>query len=646
MPAVRSPREIAFRLKQEAANLCLLAAQPVISAEQPASLSKLPDPASVVSRLRGTEFAAEVVRFAEAIADHCFPLLGVTVQTGPTIDWRRDYVHGVSSPQSYFRFIRYLDFSLVGDHKLIWELNRHQHLVLLAQAFLFTGQKRYFDEIVRQLESWFEANPFLRGMNWASALEVAFRALSWIWVYHWTGNLMDPRFRRRYLTELYRHGLYLEYNLSVYYSPNTHLLGEAVALHALGVLFPGFPRARKWQEAGKELVRAQMDFQVREDGSHFEQSSYYQVYALDFFLFHHILENAPDSYGRKLRRMADYLAAIQGPSRALFLLGDDDGGRVFHPYGPRDTFGRATLATCDVLFPDGGWHYETEDLYPQAVWWLGEAALEQSAPQAKPPLESRLFPQSGLAVMTAGDLHLLVDAGPFGYGGAGHSHSDSLSIVARRGAEEILIDPGTYTYVAEPAWRAWFRGSAAHNTVRVDGSDQAIPAGPFHWTRKPKTEVRAWISTAEYDFLDATCAYQFVHRRRVLFLKPASLILVVDDVDGPPGEHSVEQFWHLGGQAACSRLIFPATESAELSQGAAHGWRSPAFGTRKPAPVLRIHRRCVLPVVLAAAIDVSPAPRADELFLATRDGEYFIHSKREQFPAIRFPLRAASEYLG
>ena len=66
-----------------------------------------------------------------------------------------------------------------------------------------------------------------------------------------------------------------------------------------------------------------------------------------------------------------------------------------------------------------------------------------------------------------------MDAGPFGALHSGHSHSDTLSIIVRSGDEEILIDPGTYTYTGEPEWRDWFRGSSAHNTIRIDGLDQA-----------------------------------------------------------------------------------------------------------------------------------------------------------------------------
>ncbi len=210
---------------------------------------------------------------------------------------------------------------------MVWELNRHQHLTLLAQAFRLTGRREYLQRAAGDLESWFEANPYGRGINWASALEVAFRAVSWIWIYHLAGESMDARFRREFLTGLFRHGCYLEKNLSVYFSPNTHLLGEAVALHALGALFPGFPRARRWERRGLKIAAQQLTRQVREDGSHFEQSSYYHLYALDMFLFHYLLAGRPPGFRPRLELMAVYLDALMGPQRSLPFFGDEDGGR-------------------------------------------------------------------------------------------------------------------------------------------------------------------------------------------------------------------------------------------------------------------------------------------------------------------------------
>src|SRR5437764_8054095 len=222
---MRSFAEISFRARQEAANLFLLARKPRFSGAGPRTLA-LPDPIRTADALRGSEYATQLISIAEQVIGHRFPLLALDIETGPTIDWRRDYRHEKQSGTAYFRRVPYLDFSAVGDHKFIWELNRHQHLVLLGQAYLLTRDERYTGEIFREIESWIEQNPFQRGINWTSALEVAFRALSWIWVYHLVGSEMPDRFRRDFLTALYRHGLHLYENLSVYFSPNTHLLGE------------------------------------------------------------------------------------------------------------------------------------------------------------------------------------------------------------------------------------------------------------------------------------------------------------------------------------------------------------------------------------------------------------------------------------
>ena len=192
----------------------------------------------------------------------------------------------------------------------------------------------------------------------------------------------------------------------------------------------------------------------------------------------------------------------------------------------------------------------------QATWWLGPARR----PDARSgPRRSRHFADSGLTVMTAGDAWILADAGPFGYEGAGHSHSDTLGFVACLEGRELLIDAGTFTYV-DPELRDWFRSSAAHNTVRVDGFDQARAAGPFRWLGKPRVEVEAWETGPDEDLLRATCVSPIRHTRTLILAKEARLLLIIDEISGSDstGEHTIEQFWHAAGaegpaQAACRR---------------------------------------------------------------------------------------------
>src|SRR5688572_31852241 len=131
------------------------------------------------------------------------------------------------------------------------------------------------------------------------------------------------------------------------------------------------------------------------------------------------------------------------------------------------------------------------------------------------------------------DAHqLIVDVGPLGCTfSCGHGHADLLSIQCVAFGEAVLVDPGTYCYTPDTEWRNFFRGTAAHSTVTINGRDQVEPDGPFSWHGRPHANVREWRSNDDCDFVDAShTAYAGIaHRRRVLFAKPDYWV-VVDDI--------------------------------------------------------------------------------------------------------------------
>jgi len=610
---VRSAAEIAFRLRQEGMNFSLFLRPPTPRLTAPPSpLAELPAPGPVAAAWRGSAYAAEVVRLAGEVLAGRYDVLGRgPVSYGNPPAWRRDPASGVESGLVYFRRLPYLDPARVGDQKLVWEINRHAHLVTLAQAALFTGEDRYTAEAERQLWHWWEQNPFQRGINWTAALEVAFRAMSWVWLYHLAGGRLSEAARQRLMQELFRHGRHLEYNLSVYASPNTHLLGEAVALHALGRLFPDFPGAARWRETGRRVVQQHMETGVLDDGFYFEQSTYYHVYALDMFLFHALLEPVPESYRRRLGQMMEMTAALAGPGRVLRLLGDDDGGRWFHPYGRRGEFCRGTLAAAGRFLGRNAGARE-EDHAVMGDWWMGPRAL--AAVEQPEPRESRRWAASGLVTLTAHTRHVVLDGGPMGAGTAGHSHADALSLVVYDGERELLHDPGTFCYLSDPAGREWFRSPAAHNTVRVEGREQAEPAGLFSWRARPRVAVEQWESDGRSDWLRAVCtAAGYRHTRQVLFLKDQALLLIWDEVEaaGGPADIRIEQNWHTpvksewNGEGGCplggGARLWLLTPGAERQTPEA--WRSPAYGHRERSWCIRVRNGAGAGPVLAAAVD-------------------------------------------
>jgi hypothetical protein len=602
---MRSRQEITFRLRQEIANGLLALSSPDLKLRAESPLSILPDPNTVADALRDTEYAQNLIAIADEVLGGRIPILGQVVDYGPQIGWRKDPYRRTETSAKYFRRIPYLDLPAAGDHKFIWEVNRHQHLVLLAQASVLTGDNRYSDHVFRQLEHWWAENPFQRGINWTSALEVGFRALSWIWVFHLIGARMSSDFRRRFLAELYRHGLHLEYNLSIYFSPNTHLLGEAVALHALGRLFPQFPRADKWQSSAGRIVSEHVQECVKDDGSYFEQSMYYHMYAMDMFAFHAVLENTTPSYLERLGSMAAFLAAVVNQNGELPFLGDDDGGRFFHPYGPRPPFARGSLAVASILTGKRFFAYDGRDLAEIAMWWRGPEDCAATSPENHQPA-SQVFKDAGLAVLRRDSVLCLFDAGPFGPGSAGHSHSDTLSLVVTIGEQEVLIDSGTFSYM-DPEWRSYFRGSAAHNTVRIDGQDQAISAGAFRWTEKPSVKLADVNAEVQPVLMAGTCSYRSFHHQRTVEFSDGEFRMT-DEIKGPGGEHLIEQFWHF---AIEPRELSPGKwaigEVAEFSaeDGMAEpSWRSRCFGMKEPAWTIVVRTRAELPLKLQARLRV------------------------------------------
>ena len=165
-----------------------------------------------------------------------------------------------------------------------------------------------------------------------------------------------------------------------------------------------------------------------------------------------------------------------------------------------------------------------------------------------------------------------MDCGPFGYGGAGHSHSDTLSIVLEARGQSILLDPGTYAYMSDPVERNWFRGSSAHNTVRVNGRDQGHLPGLSGGHQNLRHHDGLEIDGGRQRAADAQCSYHgLVHRRRVVLERDR--VAVLDQIEGP-GALSCEQIWRLSPGA--SRFSF-ASSGPQCERAS---WFSPGYGLK------------------------------------------------------------------
>jgi hypothetical protein len=348
----------------------------------------------------------------------------------------------------------------------------------------------------------------------------------------------------------------------------------------------------------------------------------------------------PSDLDPAIRRM---LAALETLSqgRALPRFGDDDGGRLFDPSRNRAEHMLDPLSTGAALFGDAGFKAASPGLIEETLWLLGPAgaaAFDAIPAAARPACRARpgALAASGIYAMTSLGppvAQLFIDAGEQGAQGAGHGHADALSVQLAAGGRMWLTDPGTCAYVGDDAAREAFRGTRAHNTMTVDGRDQADPQGPFSWGPRPLVEVLRWDPQEGHEVFEgrhsgyARLAEPVTHRRWVLRFG-AGLWLVRDAAEGR-GAHELEIAWHFAPEttatcrgeavAACCgaetltivpAMIVPAADAAwertlEMAEC------SPAYGLRVPAAVVRWKTRAALPaefaVVLGFGIDAARA---------------------------------------
>jgi hypothetical protein len=573
--------------------------------------------------------ANDIVFQAEKISRHQFDLLGYeNLDFGREIDWHCDVVHGKHGPRTPWFRVKYLDFAEVGDAKITWELNRHQHFVTLAKAYWLTGDDRYASGILAQWAHWQTENPYPIGINWASSLEVALRSLSWIWTFFLLREcpLFTADWRQRWQHALGLNGRHIANYLSTYFSPNTHLLGEAEALFFLGATFPGLRGAKKWREIGWKILLDGARTQVHEDGFYFEQSTYYHVYALDIFLHARILAGLggvaiPSEFDQTIERMLNALLLL-GRAGAVPAIGDDDGGRWFDARRNARKHLLDPLAIGAVLYRRGDFKFVAGAPLEETLWLLGQNGLDEfeALPSVEPSADSAALASSGYYLMADADSlqQLVIDCGPLGSGNGGHGHADALSVCLIRNGRNLLMDPGTFEYVGNSGERGRLRGTGAHNTMLVDGQDQAEAIGPFAWKNSLRAKVERWIVGREFDlFAGSHDGYNRlpspVTHRRWVFHRKGRFWFVLDRAEGS-GPHRLDIAWHMGatlGPVASSERVFAdGRDRLLLLTAEGHGWGkivrrddwSPVYGQLESASVVNFGAQIELPADFATLL--------------------------------------------
>ena len=466
------------------------------------------------------------------------------------------------------------------DIRAIWEPARLQHVTLLLawlQQHSDDPDNGRIKEFARaEILGWLKDNPFLYGPHYLSVMECGLRLTVFFYALKTLDNLSSSDVET-ILTGVFLHAWWIEKKLSLYSSLGNHTVCEAMGLVIAGAIFKETNSGRRWLKSGIELLEQELPHQVLKDGGPAEQAFGYHRFVLDIY-----------------RLVVDFLEC--------------NDLRRCNDFKERLLLGEVFLAS----FNDASGHCPSVGDYDD-----GHALAPGLSPNRPQTVEQRFrnrtFSQAGYTVVRgAGDTLLTFDHGALGLAPLyNHGHADALAVTLSRGGTSFLVDSGTYRYNGVPAFRRYFKGTRAHNTVTVDGLDQATQLTGFVWGEPFNGSLKQTVESESGLLVEASHdGYSRMdepvrHSRSILNAPDGSW--VITDLFQGIGLHSYELNFHFHPEVALteeaggwlaerdgrSLRIELTDDRFQLRRGDEEpplGWFSSAYNLKLPSPILQAIR--------------------------------------------------------
>ena len=344
-----------------------------------------------------------------------------------------------------------------ADLSKLWLYNLHY----FEWMWVLSGDG--FDSAKEAALDWMRRHPLTRNSIGWEPYPTALRLMNWCTFFfgeHRVRTQAEADFTQKVWAGVWMQAEWLSRRLE-YHLLGNHLLEDAAALALVGACFDG-PDASRWLDTGLNLLREQTAEQILDDGLHFERSPMYhsRILYLLLTLFNTGQAGIQAIVGPVLEPMLCALARTVHPDGQIALLNDSALGIYNEPRELFDYRARlgATVSGRGEQTP-GSW-----DL-PEAGYY-GYRGVDGS--------------------------YIICDAGPLGPDYIpGHAHADMLSFEMSLKGHRVIVDSGIHDYEWSPT-RDYCRSTRAHNTVEVEGRDQAEMWGAFRVARRGYPEDVQW----------------------------------------------------------------------------------------------------------------------------------------------------------
>jgi hypothetical protein len=425
------------------------------------------------------------------------------------------------------------------DVKYPWELSRLSFLIPVARAYLLTEQIGYLNFINETLTHWKLKNPIAYTINWYP-MEVSIRAINLIQVRELL--ILAPQTHKSITIlnqVLLLQGVFLWRNIEYTDVRGNHYAANLAALHLLGKIFKDFyTEANTWYNYAVKHTENEFRLQFLDDGVNFEKSIPYHRLVLELFFVSFLamkrdnLMLKPETL-KTFKNAAKFCLHVTKPNLQLPIIGDNDSASIFQ--NDLDTLNNHSnlLQLLSCFLKDNGLNI-SDKIYSSTKEFFNVQDITN-------PVEENLsfqlnyFKNSGFISAKNNSNYFITNFGEIGMKGkGGHSHNDLFSFELMLNNQDIIVDPGCYTYTGNLNIKREMKSSFYHNGLVVNNEEIAPQIGEWGISNiaKPKDVV---CKTKEDTFLISGSHNGYArlenpvkHKRNIIIAKDFSTFLCED----------------------------------------------------------------------------------------------------------------------
>jgi uncharacterized heparinase superfamily protein len=377
------------------------------------------------------------------------------------IDWQIDFRSGFRwKASSWYKDIRFAD-DKGHDIKMPWELGRMQYLPLLALAAINdkVNSDKYINEIRNQIIDFIALNPPKYGVQWNSSMDIAIRAINWLVTYDilLSNDIkFDDEFLMEFNRSLIQHARHIRKNLE--WSDGlrgNHYLSNLCGLIYITSYLEGDQVLEEYFEFALKEFKNEIKYQFNEDGGNFEASTNYHFLSMEMVLLTiRIIEKKLKKSSKeifdaeiidKISKMKKYASHLIKSNNTISQIGDNDSGMILKLHSDE--------------YMDVG----------NKLHLLRRFAIERNEDDEY----CVSLPSTGVYILKKKNYRMDISCGGIGLNGkGGHAHNDLHSFTLSVKGKEFVVDPGSYVYTSFHRLRNYYRSTAVHNTMIINGLEQ------------------------------------------------------------------------------------------------------------------------------------------------------------------------------